>query len=77
MIISKGKTLEVRLPETVAVDTSMEQKLKDMEFRHIRSVLQRTAWRITGKGGAAEVLGLKGTTLQSKMKKLGIKRPSN
>jgi formate hydrogenlyase transcriptional activator len=37
-------------------------------------VLEKTAWRIAGQGGAAEVLGLKRTTLQAKMKKLGIKR---
>jgi transcriptional regulator with GAF, ATPase, and Fis domain len=37
-------------------------------------MLEKTSWRVTGKGGAAEVLGLKGTTLQSKMKKLGISR---
>jgi hypothetical protein len=33
-------------------------------------------WRITGKGGAAETLGLKRTTLPSKLKKLGIRRPA-
>jgi transcriptional regulator with GAF, ATPase, and Fis domain len=47
-----------------------------MERKHIVSVLEKTAWRLTGEGGAAEVLGLKRTTLQSKMKKLGIKRPT-
>jgi formate hydrogenlyase transcriptional activator len=39
-------------------------------------VLEKNGWRISGKGGAAEVLGLKRSTLQSKMKKLGISRPS-
>jgi formate hydrogenlyase transcriptional activator len=39
-------------------------------------VLQKTGWRITGPDGAAERLGLKRTTLQSKLKKLGISRPS-
>jgi transcriptional regulator with GAF, ATPase, and Fis domain len=41
---------------------------------HIVAVLEKTGWRIAGQGGAAEVLGLKRTTLQEKMKKLGIKR---
>jgi len=41
---------------------------------HMVAVLEKTGWRIAGQGGAAEVLGLKRTTLQAKMKKLGIKR---
>ena len=36
------------------------------------NVLKKTSWRIAGEGGAAEVLGLKRTTLQSLMKRLGI-----
>jgi formate hydrogenlyase transcriptional activator len=42
---------------------------------HILSVLQRAGWRIRGAGGAAEILGLKPTTLEARMKKLRIKRP--
>lgn len=78
MIVSRGKTLEVLLPETTAVGPSGEEEINlvAVERRHIISVLEKTSWRVTGKGGAAEVLGLKGTTLQSKMKKLGIKRPA-
>jgi len=37
-------------------------------------VLQATRGRIYGPGGAADILGLKPSTLQSKMKKLGLKR---
>jgi transcriptional regulator with GAF, ATPase, and Fis domain len=37
--------------------------------------LKETSWRVSGKKGAAELLGLKPTTLESRMKKLGIKRP--
>jgi transcriptional regulator with GAF, ATPase, and Fis domain len=77
MIVSRGRILEAFLPETAAVGLSgeVELKLQNVERRHIMSVLEGTSWRVTGKGGAAEVLGLKGTTLQSKMKKLGITRP--
>ena len=42
---------------------------------HILNVLNRTGWRIRGAGGAAEILGLKPTTLEARMKKLGIRRP--
>jgi hypothetical protein len=41
-----------------------------------KSGLKECDWKVRGKGGAAERLGLKRTTLQSRMKKLGIQRPS-
>lgn len=50
--------------------------LVEVERRYIRRVLAHTEGRIYGEGGAAEVLGLKPTTLQSRMKKLGVKRSS-
>ena len=43
-------------------------------YRHIRMALERCQGKIYGTGGAAELLGLKPSTLQSKMKKLGIVR---
>jgi transcriptional regulator with GAF, ATPase, and Fis domain len=45
-----------------------------MERRHILDVLERTHWRIEGRRGAAAVLGLKPSTLRSRMNKLGISR---
>jgi formate hydrogenlyase transcriptional activator len=48
----------------------------DAERAAILRALDMTAWRISGDGGAAQVLGLKPTTLHAKMKKLGIRRPS-
>lgn len=48
--------------------------LKELEKDHINKVLQLTSWRVSGKGGAAEKLGLKATTLEARMKKLGLKR---
>ena len=76
MILSKGKTLEVRLPNLASSETEAAGNLENMERRHIVAVLEKTDWRIAGRGGAAEVLGLKRTTLQAKMKKLGIRRSS-
>ncbi len=50
--------------------------LEEVERAHILKVLEATAWRISGKEGAAELLGLPSTTLRSRLKKLGIvKRP--
>ena len=57
------------------IGAGTEISLDEVERRHILGVLQKSGWRLSGKGGAAELLGLKRTTLQSKMKKLGIKRP--
>jgi formate hydrogenlyase transcriptional activator len=75
MILSTGKTLHIDLPGRASSETVLATgNLEDMERRHIVAVLDKTGWRIAGQGGAAEILGLKRTTLQAKMKKLGIKR---
>ena len=75
MIISKGKTLLTILPANYPAKIHKSLKLEDVERNHIKTVLNRTAWRVSGKDGAAKLLGLKPTTLESRMKKLGIKRP--
>lgn len=75
MIISKGNNLVVPIPDRSALtEKPANYNLEDIERSHIISVLEKTGWRISGTGGAAEILGLKRTTLQSKIKKLGIKR---
>jgi transcriptional regulator with GAF, ATPase, and Fis domain len=74
MILSKGKTLEVDLPNRASSEIDATGNLEDIERRHIVAVLEKTGWRIAGQGGAAEVLGLKRTTLQSKIKKLEIRQ---
>ena len=48
--------------------------LQEIEKEHILSSLQVTGGKVSGKGGAAELLGLKPSTLESRMKKLGIGR---
>jgi len=75
MITSSDGTLRLRLPHPASAEISTNGNLEDVERLHILGILQKTGWRVTGKGGAAEILGMKRTTLQSKMKKLGIKRP--
>jgi len=76
MILSEEKNLRVHLPRPGPLETGTTQDLQDMERRHILAVLEKTGWRLSGDGGAAEALGLKRTTLHEKMKKLGIKRPN-
>jgi len=75
MITSSDGILRLRLPHPASGEISTNGNLEDVERLHILGILQKTGWRVTGKGGAAEILGMKRTTLQSKMKKLGIKRP--
>jgi transcriptional regulator with GAF, ATPase, and Fis domain len=48
--------------------------LDEMQRRHIERVLALTGGRLYGRGGAAQLLGLKPSTLQSRMQKLGVKR---
>jgi transcriptional regulator with GAF, ATPase, and Fis domain len=50
--------------------------LEEAERRHILETLDRTAWVIEGERGAAAALGLSGSTLRSRMKKLGLRRPA-
>ena len=55
--------------------TASSRTLDDAQRQHILQVLKQTQWRIAGPGGAAAILGIKRTTLQARMRKLGIKRP--
>jgi formate hydrogenlyase transcriptional activator len=49
--------------------------LDEAQRQHILRVLRETRWRIAGPKGAAAILGMKRTTLQARMRKLGISRP--
>lgn len=49
--------------------------LEEAERQHILRALKQTQWRIAGPKGAATLLGMKRTTLQARMRKLGIRRP--
>jgi formate hydrogenlyase transcriptional activator len=50
--------------------------LEEVEREHIRQALEQVNWTVGGPGGAAAKLGMKRTTLQAKMAKLGLTRPS-
>ncbi len=50
--------------------------LADMERGYVEKILNATHWRVSGRNGAAAILGLKPTTLISRMKKLGITKPA-
>ena len=50
--------------------------LEEMERQHIIEVLEQTNWRVSGEKGAAKILDLNPTTLEARMKKLGIVQPA-
>ncbi|MEE9238909.1 MAG: sigma 54-interacting transcriptional regulator [Thermodesulfobacteriota bacterium] len=74
MIISKGKTLNIELPGVKHRKSIKVANIREHEKNYILDVLEMTEWRIRGKGGAAEILAIKPTTLESRMLKLGIER---
>jgi transcriptional regulator with GAF, ATPase, and Fis domain len=78
MILSRGPMLEVVLPaaSNTGARLGSDTNLDAAQRRHIVGVLETTGWRVSGKGGAAELLGMKPTTLYSRMTKLGIRRPA-
>ena len=75
MIVAAGNQLTIDLPTASGSAKKSSAKLQDVEKDHIRGVLESTMWRIRGQGGAAERLGLRPTTLESRMAKLGLSRP--
>ncbi len=50
--------------------------LSENERRHILRALEMTSWRVSGEAGAARLLGINAKTLESRMRKLGISRPT-
>ena len=90
VILASGTTLQIDNFEFThnpgAETKSLESKLshdkddgpdslEDMERVHILKTLHRCAWKIKGNEGAAAILKLNPSTLRSRIKKLGIKRP--
>jgi len=81
LVISRGDSFEIprayfgqvldqkRKPELIS--------LEEFEKKYILEVLQQTKGAIYGPKGAAVILGLKPSTLQSRMKKLGVERPKS
>ena len=74
MIRTTGPVLKIELPHLPAGDAG-PMTLAEREKQHILHVLEATGWRIRGANGAAEILDLKPSTLESRMSKLGIHRP--
>lgn len=74
MIITNGPVLHLDVPKIVQSGANQFSTLEEAEKRHIIEALNTTGWRVSGKEGAAELLGINPKTLESRMQRLGIKR---
>jgi formate hydrogenlyase transcriptional activator len=80
VILSPGPSLQVPLSDLPmaatqeATTATVTATLADAEREHILIALRETSWVVAGPKGAAARLGMKRSTLQKKMKKLGISR---
>jgi formate hydrogenlyase transcriptional activator len=76
VIVSTGPRLLIEPPRPRTPGTKRSVRLMDVEREHIQAVLESTKWRVRGAGGAAELLGLKPSTLEGRMAKLQLRRSS-
>jgi DNA-binding NtrC family response regulator len=74
MIITTGMVLHIDIPKIAESKTVQSITLEEAEKRHIIEALKATGWQISGKNGAAEVLGINPKTLESRMHRLCIQR---
>jgi transcriptional regulator with GAF, ATPase, and Fis domain len=92
VIISRGGALDFDLPASESVTISRptarqereagpefltEAELQRRERDNLLVILEKTNWKVMGRDGAAELLGVKPTTLMTRMKKMGLKRPES
>ena len=91
VILSQGKVLRLDLsmpdlkPETdeaqesepVSADILTDKDIKNLQKSNLIKALRQTNWRVSGTGGAAELLGVRPTTLADRMRTYKIKRPSS
>jgi DNA-binding NtrC family response regulator len=74
MILTTGAVLHLDVPKLAQSGADRTETLEESEKRHIIEALNTTGWRVSGKDGAAELLGINPKTLESKMQRLGIQR---
>jgi DNA-binding NtrC family response regulator len=91
VILARGGVLEFDLSRNGSDPTSFERmdvdrpgpeyltepELRRRERENLFAVLQRTSWKIKGADGAAELLGVKPSTLVSRIAKMGLKKPAD
>ncbi|MFK8014396.1 MAG: sigma 54-interacting transcriptional regulator [Gammaproteobacteria bacterium] len=86
VIMSQDGTLRIELPETREPESVTAShaapppfftadQMRDQERQNLKSALEFANWRVSGVDGAADLLGMKPTTLSGRIKSLGIERP--
>ncbi len=75
VILTQGTVLNADMPQPEGPNVDNVLSMEEMERKHISEILEMTNWRVRGREGAAELLRLKPTTLESRMKKLKISKP--
>jgi PAS domain S-box-containing protein len=89
VILSEGNTLrlDLSLPggeadrsrrNEAAADAGSvltEKQMRELQKQNLLAALRQTDWRVSGRDGAAELLGVKPTTLADRIKSFGIRRP--
>ena len=77
VILTGGRVLQAPIRELTNQEPSVGvSTLEDVDRAHIKAILHETNWVVGGRRGAAARLGVKRTTLISRMRKLGIGRES-
>jgi transcriptional regulator with GAF, ATPase, and Fis domain len=93
IIISRGGALDFDLPVTESVvvpslhaapakrdaepEFLTEAELQCRDRNNLLTVLEKSGWKIKGENGAAELLGVKASTLKARIKTMGLKRPAS
>jgi transcriptional regulator with GAF, ATPase, and Fis domain len=80
--LPSGKDALPIAPSSRAIDEAntlreffTELEMRQRERENLLAILKKSGWKIKGADGAAELLGVKPTTLLSRIKKMGLKRP--
>jgi transcriptional regulator with GAF, ATPase, and Fis domain len=81
VILSEGRTISIQIAKAInhsvnaaSLDAAEFKTLKELEGQYILKVLKHCNGKVRGEDGAAAILDIKPTTLESRMKKLGIKK---
>ena len=53
-----------------------EKQMRKFQKQNLLNALQETSWRVSGADGAAELLGVKPTTLADRIRAFGLRRPA-
>jgi transcriptional regulator with GAF, ATPase, and Fis domain len=89
VILSKGNTLrlDLSLPESSgaaatgspgsAENIYTDKQMRSLQKQNFIAALNQSNWKVSGNGGAAELLGIKPTTLTDRIKSFGIRKPGN